>query len=611
MHRRFTAITTGLIALALVLGAGLTITQIPVQAQGTLSNQVLGLLTRVNTWTASQTFNNLRVANTAVPSDTTFRLYADPSGNLYFNGGLIAGAGGGVTPHNLLSTTHSDTLAATVVRGSVIVGNSTPKWAALTIGANHTVFVSNGTDASWGTDGSGLTNIPAANIVGTIAAVSGTNLTNLNGSNISSGTVAAARLSNITNTQIDAAAAIVYSKLSLSGGILNADVNASAAIAYSKLNLSAAIQNGDIAAAIITFNKWASNSCTSGQFPMYNGSSWGCRSLVVADVSGAGTVASVALSLPAIFSVSGTPITTSGTFSATLASQSQNLFFASPSGSSGVPSFRAMVNADLPTSGATAGSYPFVTVNAQGIVTAGSATLASGTITVSNPWAYTQTWNAGGITFTGLQENITDSASAAASLLLDLQVGGVSKWKVTKAGTITATGAEAISGAFSSGGTGSFAGLLTASGGWTVPTGQTTVVTDTDALTVGANKIPNTLTFTCTKLDANSLSGDCVFVADRAYQVTVIKFVQRAAGGASCVADIEKLTGTTAPGSGTALGTGSFNCQTALVNTVTAYTLTGTTATLQLAAGDRLGIKLGGTLTSLAGLTATVTMKAI
>lgn len=39
----------------------------------------------------------------------------------------------------------------------------------------------------------------------------------------------------ITNTQVNASAGIVYSKLSLTGSIVNADINASAAIAYSKL----------------------------------------------------------------------------------------------------------------------------------------------------------------------------------------------------------------------------------------------------------------------------------------------------------------------------------------------------------------------------------------
>jgi len=46
------------------------------------------------------------------------------------------------------------------------------------------------------------------------------------------------------------------------------------------------------------------------------------------------------------------------------------------------------------------------------------------------------TWNASGVTFTGLKFNVTNTASAAASLLLDLQVDSVSKLKVRKEGTI-------------------------------------------------------------------------------------------------------------------------------------------------------------------------------
>jgi hypothetical protein len=52
-----------------------------------------------------------------------------------------------------------------------------------------------------------------------------------------------------------------------------------------------------------------------------------------------------------------------------------------------------------------------------------------------------QTWNASGTTFTGLLLNVTDTASAAASLLADLQVGGTSRFKVAKTGTVSvATG---------------------------------------------------------------------------------------------------------------------------------------------------------------------------
>ena len=61
-----------------------------------------------------------------------------------------------------------------------------------------------------------------------------------------------------------------------------------------------------------------------------------------------GTVASVGLSLPSHFSVSGSTVTTTGTLTATWASQNQNLVFASPNGSSGTPTFRTLTAADLP-----------------------------------------------------------------------------------------------------------------------------------------------------------------------------------------------------------------------------------------------------------------------
>jgi hypothetical protein len=65
-------------------------------------------------------------------------------------------------------------------------------------------------------------------------------------------------------------------------------------------------------------------------------------------LGGGGTVSSVALSLPAIFNVSGSPVTTSGTLGATLASQNQNLVFAAPDTAAGTPAFRALVASDIP-----------------------------------------------------------------------------------------------------------------------------------------------------------------------------------------------------------------------------------------------------------------------
>jgi hypothetical protein len=46
------------------------------------------------------------------------------------------------------------------------------------------------------------------------------------------------------------------------------------------------------------------------------------------------------------------------------------------------------------------------------------------------------TWNNGATTFAAIKMNVTDTASAAASLLMDLQVGGTSRFRVTKTGNI-------------------------------------------------------------------------------------------------------------------------------------------------------------------------------
>lgn len=65
---------------------------------------------------------------------------------------------------------------------------------------------------------------------------------------------------------------------------------------------------------------------------------------------GAGTVSSVGLSAPTQFSISGSPVTTTGTLSLGWVNQSANVVLSSPSnGSSGTPLFRSLVNADLPT----------------------------------------------------------------------------------------------------------------------------------------------------------------------------------------------------------------------------------------------------------------------
>jgi hypothetical protein len=78
--------------------------------------------------------------------------------------------------------------------------------------------------------------------------------------------------------------------------------------------------------------------------------------------------------------------------------------------------------------------------NTQGLSNTGGAVFTTSTpLTASSPSAtFSQTWNNSGATFTSLLENVTNTASASGSLLMDLQVGSVSKFSVDKTGAVTA-----------------------------------------------------------------------------------------------------------------------------------------------------------------------------
>ena len=89
---------------------------------------------------------------------------------------------------------------------------------------------------------------------------------------------------------------------------------------------------------------------------------------VWAAVAGTGTVTSVAMTVPSILSVSGSPITVSGTLAVSLATQAANRVFAGPAtGADATPTFRALVAADIP-----AGALQ---------LTVGGTSIASGTTT--------------------------------------------------------------------------------------------------------------------------------------------------------------------------------------------------------------------------------------
>lgn len=216
-------------------------------------------------------------------------------------------------------------------------------------------------------------------------------------------------------------------------------------------------------------------------------------SYIQGPVGSVGTVTSVGLSLPNIFIVSGSPVVGAGTLTATFDTETANTVLAGPaSGAAATPTFRALVAADVPASilpgtfsgfanptasvGLTAvngsattamrsdaapaldqtAAYAFTglgaTVISQQGASASALTLTGGTVTTSQPLiSSTQTWNAGAITFTGIDLNITNSASAAASMLANFRVGGTSKFMVDVSGVTNSVGGVGSAGNVTSG----------------------------------------------------------------------------------------------------------------------------------------------------------------
>ena len=132
------------------------------------------------------------------------------------------------------------------------------------------------------------------------------------------------------------------------------------------------------AAGTTTFNLPNTNGSV-GQVLITDGSgnaSWAA--------AGSGTVTSVGLSMPGIFSVSGSPVTGAGTLTATLANQSANQVWAGPStGAAAAPAFRSLVGADLPNPSASTlgGVQSYAAVSSQWI----RQISTSGVVTSSQP----------------------------------------------------------------------------------------------------------------------------------------------------------------------------------------------------------------------------------
>lgn len=105
-----------------------------------------------------------------------------------------------------------------------------------------------------------------------------------------------------------------------------------------------------------------------------------------------------------------------------------------------------------------------------------------------------------------------------------------------------------------------------------------------------------------------SLGTQAFFICDKSYTITSINYSAKTQATGTLTCNVTKDTGTQAPGAGVSLQSGTFNCVTIVNNTTTAGALTSTTADLTTAVGDRLSMLFTGTVSTLAGVTVTVTM---
>src|SRR5207344_3215002 len=98
---------------------------------------------------------------------------------------------------------------------------------------------------------------------------------------------------------------------------------------------------------------------------------------------GTGTVTSVSLTVPGFLSVSGSPITTTGTLAVTLATQTANTVFSGPtSGGAATPTFRALVAADMPAEAIRVKAYVHFDPTSSAAVS-GTYTRSGTTVTAS------------------------------------------------------------------------------------------------------------------------------------------------------------------------------------------------------------------------------------
>ena len=157
--------------------------------------------------------------------------------------------------------------------------------------------------------------------------------------------------------------------------------------------------------------------------------------------SGAGSVTSVALTMPTGFTVTGSPITSSGTFAVTLGTQTGSYALIAPA-IGGTPTWRQITAADV--SGGGIG-----TVTSVGLTMPGVFSVAGSPISTSGTLAVTASGTSGGIPYFNAATTMASSAALGANLPVFGGGAGSAPFAGTRSGNTTKV--ATVSGALTSG----------------------------------------------------------------------------------------------------------------------------------------------------------------
>lgn len=582
---------------------GLTFTGSPITTSGTLT--LGGTLAVVNggTGQTSYTDGQLLIGNSTGNTLTKATLIAGANVTITNGPGSITiaatgGGGGGGT------VTSVSVVSANGLAGTVATATTTP---AITLSTTVTGIVKgNGTALS--------------------AAIAGTDYVAPGAYTTSGLTMASSRLLGRTTAGTGAAEEIsVAGGLTLTGGVLTGTSGTVTSVTGTAPVVSSGGSTPTISMAAASTS--VSGYLTSTDWNTFNSKGSGS----VTSVSGTGTVSG--LTLTGTVTTTGS-LTLGGTLSVTAAnfsSQTANTFLAAPNGIAGVPTFRAIVAADVPTLNQnTTGTASNVTGTVAianggtGAITAPLARTALGATTVgSNVFTLT---NPSAITFPRFNADNTVSALDAATFRTAIGAGTSSTTgtvtSVSGTGTVsglTLTGTVTSSGSLTLGGTlavtaANFASqtantfLAAPNGAAGVPTFRAVVAADIPTLNQNTTGTASNVTGTVaianggtgaitaplarTALGATTVGGN-VFTLTNPSAITFPRF-----NADNTVSALDAATFRTAIGAGTSSTTGTVT-SVAGTGSVNGITLTGTVTS----SGS---LTLGGTLSGVS-LTSQVT----